>query len=746
MLGAPAIDEYPLTPVQQGMLFHRLEGRNVGVDIEQFVGDLAEEIDADVMGAAWQRVADRHTIMRTRFRWADRDEPMQEVVEHVDVPFAVHDLRHLTPREQEERLAAFVVEDRQAGFELDTAPLWRLTLFRLGPARERFVFTYHHSLLDTSVVWMTEEAFRTYDAARRGEVAELPERQPYKDHIEWLHAHLEEDRAAAQAYYAALLEGFDSPTQLLSLEGFDADDDVYGALRFTLPPDVSARFHAFSEAHRLGGAVLVEAAWGLLLAAFSGTTDVVFGSTRGCRRSGLPGSESIMGLFINTPPVRVTVDPAETVIELLQRVRAQQVDKRVHEHTALSDIQSIAETRPAALFETIVVVNERHQGTRLKELGGPFASRNFDLHDQTNFPLTLLAYLDPQAHFKLSYDRRRFTAASMERVRDLLVELLTATVDHADAPVGELPRMPSADLTVMEAWNATTAREYPSGACVHELFEAQVDHTPDAIALVHRAQRLTYRELDERANAVAAHLRELGAGPDAMVGIFLERSAEMVVGLLGILKAGAAYVPMDPAYPSVRIGMMLEDSHADIVLTHSRLADSIEGVRDVIALDTFEGRHAFAGGGARPAQRPPRLRHLHVGLHGPSQGGDDRAPQRRQLLHGDGRAARLHARHHGTGHVARRHQHLVRHLGAGAVLDADAGLHRRRPRRRGAPVHRDVGTGPADAGHGHRLQPLLLRRRCRRSAPRSLSTAARGRQVRRRSRVRCGVDAGAPLP
>src|SRR5215217_3710354 len=345
------IDAYPLTPVQQGMLFHRLEGTNVGVDIEQFVGDLAEEVDDDAMRAAWQRVADRHPIMRTRFRWAGVDEPLQEVVDHVDVPLEVHDLRDLTATDQDARFAEFLVADRLAGFELDAAPLWHLNLFRLGPDRQRFVFTYHHSLLDTSVVWMTEEAFRSYDALRRGDVAELVERRPYKDHIEWLHAHLDEDRTAAQAYYSGLLAGFDSPTRLTSLEGADdvvgEEADVYGAIRFRLPDDVSARFHAFTDARRVNGPAIVEAAWGLVIAAFAGSTDVVFGSTRGCRRSGLPGSEDVMGLFINTPPVRVTIDPAAPVIDLLEAVRVQQVAKRAHEHTALSDIQAISETRPA---------------------------------------------------------------------------------------------------------------------------------------------------------------------------------------------------------------------------------------------------------------------------------------------------------------------------------------------------------------------------------------------------------------
>jgi natural product biosynthesis luciferase-like monooxygenase protein len=596
MLDGAAVDEYRLTPVQHGMLFHRLQGLSVGVDIEQFVGDLDEELDPGLLQVAWQRVVDRHPIMRTRFRWVDRDEPTQEVAGHVGVELAVHDLTDLPRSEQEDRLARFLVEDRRAGFDLATAPLWRLTLLRLGPERERFVFTYHHALLDTSVVWMTEEAFRTYDAARHGEVAALQDRRLYRDHIDWLHEHLDADRPSAQDYYRSLLAGFDAPTSLLALEGSDAGAegaDEYGALRFRLPAGVSARVHAFAESGRLSGAVLVEAAWSLVLAAFSGTTDVVFGSTRGCRRSGLPGSEHVMGLFINTPPVRVTIDPSIPVAELLEQVRAQQVDKRRHEHTALSDIQAISENRGSPLFETIVVINELHQGTRLRLLGGPFERRHFDLHDQTNFPLTLLAYLDPEVHFKLSYDRQRFSAGAIERVRDLLCEILTALVDRADEPVGALPRAPAGELAVMEGWNAATARPYPADARVHELFEGQVDRTPEATVLIHRAERLTYRELDDRANAVAAALRDLGVGPDSLVGVFIERSIDMMVGLLGILKAGAAYVPMDPAYPAVRIGMMLEDARADVVLTHSRLAGSVVGVAHVIELDRFDG-----GGGA----------------------------------------------------------------------------------------------------------------------------------------------------
>ena len=162
------VDSYPLTPIQQGMLFHHLQGANVGVDVEQMVGNLHEAVDVEVLRHAWQRIADQHPILRTRFKWTGAEEPLQEVVDSIEVALDVHDLGGLSPEEQEARLASFMTDDRRRGFDLAVAPMWRITLFRLGDPRQRFVFTYHHSLLDISVVWVVEEAFQTNDAALRG--------------------------------------------------------------------------------------------------------------------------------------------------------------------------------------------------------------------------------------------------------------------------------------------------------------------------------------------------------------------------------------------------------------------------------------------------------------------------------------------------------------------------------------------------------------------------------------------------
>ena len=589
MQSAVAEDSYPLSPLQEGMVFHWLEGTNVGVDIEQFVGDLHEHLDEARLAEAWARIAARHPILRTRFRWAGLDQPVQEVIAEVTPELTFADLRHLAEDDQRRRFAAFREDDRRAGFALDRAPMWRVAVFRLADDRDRLVFSYHHALLDTSVVWCVQEVFETYDALCAGTVATLEERRSYKDHIGWLRAHLDDDRQAAQAYFCELLAGIDEPARLTALERPTPDaGTTYGALRFSLSATSSDALHALGRHLGTGAPAIVEAAWALVLAAFSGSTDVVFGSTRGCRRSGLPGSDRMMGLLINTPPVRVTIDPSARVRDLLGVVRAQQSAKRAHEHTSLSDIQAAVGQRGSALFETIVVVNELHQGTRLKQAGPAFAEREFDLHDQTNFPLTLLAYLDPEVKLKLSFDRRRFDDESMDRVRSLLVEILEALTEDPERPVAMLPTVPARERELLRVWNETT-RPYASQACVHELFEAQVDRTPDAVALVFRAQRLTYRELDERANSLAERLRGLGVGPDVLVGVFVERSIEMVVGLLAVLKAGGAYVPMDPAYPSARIAMMLEDARAEVVLTQERLRGSVPaGVPHVLALDALD--------------------------------------------------------------------------------------------------------------------------------------------------------------
>ena len=582
------VDSFPLSPLQQGMLFHRLHAATVGVDIEQMVGELHEHIDTATLEQAWRQIVARHPILRTQFRWIGLDVPVQDVVSTVDSPLCIIDLRPKSGDDKTQLFEEFLEGDRIAGFELDCAPLWRITLFQLDEDKSRLVLTYHHALLDTSVVWCVQELFQCYDALRDGAVPIFEDRRPYRDHIAWLQQHLQDNRQAAEQYFQQLLAGVEGPTRLDALERPGPSTATYGALRFALSEETSRALHALGQELGNGAPAVVEAVWALVLSSFSGSSDVVFGSTRGCRRSGIAGSATMMGLLINTTPVRVSLEPTLSVRELLIAVRAQQIAKRAYEHTPLADIQAAVHSHGAGLFDTIVVVNELHQGTRLKLVGDAFATRHFDLHDQTNFALTLLAYLDPVTHFKLSFDRSRFDDASIERVRALFEEILEAVVAAPDGRLDELTSVSAGERHLLAEWN-NTRRDYPAQSCIHELFEAQVALTPDAIALVFRATQVTYCELDRRANAVAAQLTTLGVGPDVLVGVFVERSVEMMIGLLAVLKAGGAYVPMDPKYPQARIAMMLEDAHVSVVLTQKRLRGSLPAsVAHVVVLDNSD--------------------------------------------------------------------------------------------------------------------------------------------------------------
>lgn len=593
-------DSYPLSPLQQGMLFHHLEARSRGVYVEQLEIRLNEPIDTKRLADAWARVAKQHPILRTRFRWEGLNAPLQQVLHEIAVPFETRDLSAMTPQEQAVALSLFLTEDRSRAFALDVAPLWRVTALHLGADRYQLVFTYSHAILDSCFASVVKEVFDAYAAIGRGEHPSFEERPAYREHIAWLQEHFKTNAAAAETYWRNFLAGFRTPTNLeaLRIAAPHAQPAAgHATLEFALSPADTYKLHALCDRTSLRTSVFVEAAWALVLSAFSAQEDVVYGITRACRRSSIEGADRVLGLFINTVPLRVKLPSELPVLELCRQLREQQLELRQYEHTPLVDILRVSEvSRGQSLFDSIIVFNSQTNDAHLKSFGQEWQRRDFTLHDQTNFPFNVMAYDGPQLTFKLSYDPSCFAPAAVERIADLMQRILVAIADHPETRLGDLPRLPSQDArSSLQIWNDTT-KPLPGPHCVHEAFEAQADRTPDAVALVDGARSLTYRELDRRANHLAQALIARGAKPDQMVGIYVDRSIEMMVGLLGILKAGAAYVPMDPSYPSERIALMLEDTRARLVVTTTNLAGSLPPHSHALCVDAA----AEAGEAARP--------------------------------------------------------------------------------------------------------------------------------------------------
>jgi amino acid adenylation domain-containing protein/FkbM family methyltransferase len=572
-------DSYPLSPTQQGMLFHSLYAPDSGVYVQHLAFALHEGLDIPAFKKAWSRAAERHPILRTAFRWEGLDDPLQEVRRRVSVPWEEQDWRGLNASEQNERLAAYLAADRRRGFALDEAPLMRWALFRTAEADYRFIWTFHHALIDgRSCLILSREFQSLYESFCRDHEPVLREPRPYRDYIDWLG---KRDFRAAESFWRSLLKGFVAPTAL-ALERVQPaparEEANYARKNARLSAASTEALQSFARRHGLTPNTLMQAAWALLLGRYSGTDDVVFGVTRAARHETLPGAESMVGLFINTLPVRIRLPVAMPLIAWLREIRAQWIDVRPHEHTALLKVRDWSEI-PAGtpLFETLLVFENYLLNTALQRQGGAWEKREVRLHAQTNYPLTMAGYQEPELLLVLAYDRRRFDDDAMARMLGHFRNLLENIVANPERRLAEIAMLDETERRqLLVEWNDTRG-DYPEDRCVHQLFESQVQRTPDAVAVVFEEQRLTYRELDARANQLAHHLIDrYGVGPEVLVGLCVERCPEMVIGILAILKAGAAYAPLDPNYPAERLRFMLEDTGASLVLTQERLAASLE--------------------------------------------------------------------------------------------------------------------------------------------------------------------------
>jgi len=564
-------DAYALSPMQQGMLFHTLYAPTTGMYIEQLNCTLRGELDRAAFKRAWQHVVERHPVLRSAFAWKNLEQPLQVVGRQVGLPLQADDWRELAPAEQAARLDAFLQADRARGFDLAIAPLMRLALFQLAEDAYAFVWTHHHLLLDGwSLPLVLGEVFQCYSAFAFNRALNLPPLRPYREYIAWLQR---QDPAQAQAFWHHTLQGLITPTPL-GVDHPPAPDAPpnYAVQQHRLTPAASAALDHCVRPHALTLNTLVQGAWALLLSRYSGQTDVVFGATVSGRPAELPGSATMVGLFINTLPVRVQLPPAARVRPWLQALQAQQVEQRQYEYSALVQVQGwSAVPRRLPLFESLLVFENYPVGEEVAaQTSRPrLAVTDLQTSAQTNYPLTIIVAPAQTLLLEISYDGRRFTAATISRMLGHLGVLLAALAATPEARLADLPLLSAAEQEqLLVGWNATAA-PYPHDQALHELIAAQAARTPDAIAVSFATQQLSYAALDAQATQLAHGLRARGVGPEALVAVCLERSLALIVALLGVLKAGAAYVPLDPRYPPARLAFMLEDSRAALLITNS---------------------------------------------------------------------------------------------------------------------------------------------------------------------------------
>ncbi|WP_244894106.1 amino acid adenylation domain-containing protein [Planobispora rosea] len=543
-------DILPLSPLQQGLYFHAVfDEAAPDVYTAQLALDLEGPLDADRLRRAVARLLERHPNLRASFRQRVNGEPVQLVHRRVEVPW-----REISGRDPE----AVAAEERARRFDLTRPPLLRVALVRTGPARNRLIFTNHHILLDGwSTPLLAAELLALYTGA------EPPPAPPYKDYLAWL---VRQDRGAAGDAWKRALRGLDGPT-LVAPDLAGRPPAEPGRVRAHLSEDLTARLTAVLRSRSLTLNTAVQGAWALLLALLTGRDDVVSGCTVSGRPAELPGVERMIGLFINTLPVRVRLRPEETLAGLLTRLQAEQAELLPHHHLGLADIQRLNGSGP--LFDTMTVLENYPLDASAAEVGDGLRLMGAGGNDATHYPLALAVVPGGRLSLRLDHRPDVFPRTAALSLLDRLSRLLKAVAADPDLPLSRLDLLSGEERALVGA-EAVPGGEAPAGtadATIVSAFAEQVERTPDAEAVAGDGISLTYAELNGRANRLAHRLIELGVGPETPVAVLLERSPEVIVTTLAIAKAGGTYVPVHHGYPPDRMSWVMADTGAPVLVT-----------------------------------------------------------------------------------------------------------------------------------------------------------------------------------
>jgi amino acid adenylation domain-containing protein len=589
-------DAYPLSPLQQGMLFHTLSAPHSGVDVEQMVATIRAPIDRAAFRQSWERVIEQHEVLRTSFHWEGLDEPLQRVHKRGRLEFEEADWRSLTKQEQQARLTTHLERDRLHDFDLTKPSLMRVALFRIGESDFHFTWTFHHAILDgRSFVSVLNQVYRVHDALSRGETLHLEPSRPYRDYIAWLS---QLNTSKGERFWRDTFTGVNLPTPLppsCNKRTAEQHGPKHDEQQIRFSAGLTSSLKSLASQCGVTMYTLVQAAWALLLSRYSGEEEIVFGTIMAGRRSALEGAESIVGPLINTLPVRIDVRNQTPLKSWLKDIRSNFIALREYEHTPLPLIQQWSESaKGRSLFESILVFENHDLESIIQARWGNWKIRDFKLIEQTNYPISLSGWLGEELLLKIEYERQRFDEATISRMLGHIKTVLEATLTHSNKPIGSLPMLTAAERRqIVVEWNNTATTKPANIECVHRLFEAQAASAPNAVALIHEDVQLTYYELNEQANQLAHYLQSIGVKSETLVGISLDRSPAMIVALLATLKAGGAYVPLDPAYPMERLSAMVEDAGLSVLLTQQSLFQRLpQTAASVICLDS--DRHIIA--------------------------------------------------------------------------------------------------------------------------------------------------------
>ncbi|MSO00265.1 non-ribosomal peptide synthetase [Bacillus paralicheniformis] len=566
-------DIYYLSPMQEGMLFHTLLHPGQGFYIEQISMQVKGSFQKDILEKSMNVIIGRYDIFRTVFVHEKMKRPVQVVLKERSFQAEEIDLSGLSEAEQNERIEDYKRKDKEKGFNLSKDIPMRTAVFKKGQDRYEWVWSYHHILLDG---WcfgiVVQELFEVYNALRENKPYSLGPVKPYKDYIKWLES---QDKQRSLAYWEHHLDGFEGQTTFSEQRKKpEQAGNQPEELLFTLPKEDTEAFTQLAKAHHTTLSTALQAVWSVLLSRYQRSRDLIFGTVVSGRPADIQGVEHMVGLFINVVPKRVTFGAQTTFTELVAELQKQALEAEPHQYMPLYDIQSHI-AAPNLIDHIIVFENyplqEANKQQEEKNLG--FTMEDITVFEKSNYDLNLLASPGEEMLLKLAYNRNVFEPSFILQLKEQLLTAIREIIRNPEQALDDICVVTKKEKErLLREFNGQVQRKQ-TGLTIPQWFEQCAEALPEQPAVSAAGRTLTYRELNEQANKVAHLLRKKNVGRGEPVALLFRRSPEMVIAIFAVLKAGGAYLPIDPEYPEARIQYMLEDSGAVCMLTQEELAE-----------------------------------------------------------------------------------------------------------------------------------------------------------------------------
>ncbi|QDX94131.1 amino acid adenylation domain-containing protein [Brevibacillus laterosporus] len=565
-------DMYVLSPMQEGMLFHSLLNRENNSHLVQMSITIQGKMDVDLFTKSLHMLVDRYDVFRTTFLHEKLKKPVQVVLKERPIPIQFHNLTAYDEQQKKERAEQYRRNDQKATFDITKDPLMRVIILQMSADDYQVIWSFHHIIMDGwcfSIIF--DDLLQIYLSLKDNKSLSLHPVQAYSTFIKWLE---KQDQQAALQYWLKYLENYENQA-VLQKNGADKEQEDFlpKQYHFSFGRSLTQQLQQIAQNNQVTLPIVFQTIWGLVLQKYNSATDVIFGSVVSGRPSELSGIERMVGLFINTLPVRVHSKKDQSFGEVVKDVHQRTLSSQQYEHVPLYEIQNHSELKQD-LFDHIVVienyplVEELKKNSVMQEV--EFSVHSVEMFEPTNYDLTIMVQPREEIHIRLDYNSAVFDTTFMKRIEGHMKEIAACVANNPNVQIKDITMLTEEEYQHVVVELNNTEVQYPDKT-IHELFVEQAERTPEQIAVVLEDKQLTYRQLDEKSNQLARFLRKKGIKSDQLVGLMMDRSIDMIVGILGVLKAGGAFVPIDPEYPEERVSYMLENSAVQLFLTQRHL-------------------------------------------------------------------------------------------------------------------------------------------------------------------------------